>query len=285
VIPLLIFVTAFLDVSSARSEEIIHYEAGSLRNALTAIAEEYMASTGVVVRTTFGPSGLMREKVETGDKVDLFASADMGNALKLREDGRAVAVAMFTRNALCAFAKPEVNLTTANFVEPILDRSVKLGTSTPTADPGGDYTWEMFHRIESARPRVFAVLDGKAQKIVGGATAADASNPNPIKSAFKRNQINVMIGYCSEADQERQDVPGIEAIRVPGELSVGPEYDLAITSFQKPAALSRHQGGVIFYDCSFKRRHFRLTALNCPSNRCLILSGSVGLCDGSRGGA
>ena len=57
----------------------------------------------------------------------------------------AIRVVMFTRNALCAFASPSAALTTANFIDRLLDPAVKLGTSTPKADPGGDYTWLMFH--------------------------------------------------------------------------------------------------------------------------------------------
>jgi molybdate transport system substrate-binding protein len=221
----------------ACAEEIVLYGAGSLKGVLTAISDGYSVETGVTVRTSFGPSGLLREKIEKGDKVDLFASADMGNALKLRDDDQAAGVVMFTRNALCGFASPGIGLTTANFAERLLDPSVKLGTSTPKADPGGDYTWEIFELIEKKHAGALALLDSKAQKIVGGSAAVDSSNPNPIKSAFEKNQINVMIGYCSGAEQQRKDVPGIEVVHIPDQFAAGPEYGLAIMSFNKPAAI------------------------------------------------
>ena len=44
------------------------YGAGSLHGALSAIAEAFTAKTGIAVKTSFGPSGLMREKIEAGDK-------------------------------------------------------------------------------------------------------------------------------------------------------------------------------------------------------------------------
>jgi molybdate transport system substrate-binding protein len=74
-------------VSHASAEELVLYGAGSLREAITAIAADYTKASGVGVRTQFRPSGLMREKIEAGAEVDLFASADMGQALKLRQDG------------------------------------------------------------------------------------------------------------------------------------------------------------------------------------------------------
>jgi hypothetical protein len=64
----------------------------------------------------------------------------LGGELVLYGAGRATAVAMFTRNTLCAVALPGVELTTANLLDRLLDPAVKLGTSTPKADPAGDYT-------------------------------------------------------------------------------------------------------------------------------------------------
>src|SRR5262245_27941749 len=97
-----------LGIAPARAEELVLYGAGSLRDAWTAITADFTRATGIPVRTAFGPSGLMRGKIEAGDSVDLFTSADMGHPLKLQKDGRAASVVMFTRNRLCAFAKPAV---------------------------------------------------------------------------------------------------------------------------------------------------------------------------------
>src|SRR6266853_1250485 len=97
--------------STASSEELVLFGAGSLREVMTQIAADYQARHGAMVHTEFGPSGLMRERIERGERVDLFASADMGHPLKLREQGRATTVAMFTRNMLCAMAMPHVGLT------------------------------------------------------------------------------------------------------------------------------------------------------------------------------
>ena len=87
----------------------------------------------------FGPSGILRERIEKGEHADLFASADVRHPLALMKTGLATRVVMFTRNRLCGIAMPKVGLTTANFIDRLLDPSVKLGTSTPKADPAGDY--------------------------------------------------------------------------------------------------------------------------------------------------
>jgi hypothetical protein len=53
-------------------------------------------------------------------------------------------VDVFTRNGLCAFPRLKVGLTLANFLDRLLDPAVRLGTSTPKADPAGDYTGSGF---------------------------------------------------------------------------------------------------------------------------------------------
>src|SRR5262249_42934311 len=121
--------------AGAAAEELRVLAAGSLNEVMGEVGQRYKAATGVTVAAEFGPSGLLRERIEKGERADLFASADMGHPLKLLQDARATRVAMFTRNTLCGIAVPGVGLTTANFLDRLLDPVVKLGTSTPKADP------------------------------------------------------------------------------------------------------------------------------------------------------
>ena len=222
----------------ARADEVVLYGAGSLREVLTAIAKDFTAKTGIKVRTAFGPSGLMREKIEGGDKVDLFASADMGHALKLRQEGLAAAAMMFTRNRLCAFATRDAGLTEANFADRLLDPAIRLGTSTPKADPAGDYTWAMFRLIDARHPGAFAALDAKARKVEGGSVPTGSSGADPVATAFQTGEINVMICYCSGTKRRREATPGMEAVEVPETLSAGPECGLAVMRLDKPAAVA-----------------------------------------------
>src|SRR5215472_14502340 len=155
-------------ISDAMAEELRILAAGSLREVMAEIGKRYTEGTGIPVLADFGPSGLLRERIEKGEHADLFASADMGHPLKLLRDGRATRVVMFTRNTLCGVAVPRVGLTAANSLDRLLDPSVTLGTSTPKTDPTGDYTWAMFHRADMLRPGSYDILNAKAQQIVGG---------------------------------------------------------------------------------------------------------------------
>ena len=221
----------------ARADEVRVLAAGSLREVMGGIGELYKAATGATVTADFGPSGVLRERIEKGEKTDLFASADMGHPLDLLADGRATRVDMFTRNELCAFAAPEVGLTQANFIDRLLDPAVKLGTSTPKADPAGDYTWLMFHRTDAIHPGAFTTLDQKAQQIVGGPTNnAPVGGKDPAAAALIAGRIDVMIGYCSGAKRMQSQVPDVQMVPVPKDIAAGPEYGLAILKGADPRA-------------------------------------------------
>ena len=64
----------------AQDNGLVLYGAGSLREAMTEMATAFARERGVAVRTEFGASGRMRERIEAGDRVDVFTSADLGHA-------------------------------------------------------------------------------------------------------------------------------------------------------------------------------------------------------------
>ena len=53
------------------------------------IAEEFGKAHGLMVATRFGPSGQMRERIEEGDRVDLFASSAASASSRTRSLGQA----------------------------------------------------------------------------------------------------------------------------------------------------------------------------------------------------
>ena len=152
----------------------------------------------------------------------------MGHPVKLLRDGRATRVAMFTRNTLCGVAVPQVGLTTANFLDRLLDPAVKLGTSTPKADPSGDYTWTMFRRADAQRPGSYEILSGKAQQIVGGpSNSAPVDGQDPAVAALAAGRVDVVIGYCTSVKVRLSQMAELQVAEVPREIAAGPEYGLA----------------------------------------------------------
>ena len=90
----------------AKAEQVNLYAAGSLRAALGDVAKAFEAATGNSVATEFGPSGLLRQRIEQGEAAHVFASANMEHPQNLVGQGQKGPVALFTRNNLCALAQP-----------------------------------------------------------------------------------------------------------------------------------------------------------------------------------
>ncbi|MGV3550896.1 substrate-binding domain-containing protein [Rhizobium sp.] len=78
--------------------------AGSLRYALPTIMDRFTATSGIDVSIAFGPAGLLRERIESGEAFDLFASANMAHPRALAESGMAEQPACFATNRLCVVA-------------------------------------------------------------------------------------------------------------------------------------------------------------------------------------
>lgn len=227
---------ALLAVAPAHAEPLRVYAAGSLTASFNALLNAFGASPGAAAQPTYGPSGLLRERLERGEVADLFASADMGQPRRLAAAGRGTPVVMFARNRICALGRERLGITPANVLDRLLDPSVKLATSTPGADPGGDYAWAVFDRAERLRPGAKAVLEGKAQQLVGGPSMAPlVPGQGPSDGVFLSGRADIMLGYCSGAAGLRRTIPDLAAVPLPPELEVGPAYGLTVLS-DNPAA-------------------------------------------------
>jgi len=161
-------ITMMLSTNLPAQEQINLYAAGSLKAALTEIAKAFTKQHGIPVQTTFGASGLLRERIENGEAADVFASANMEHPERLLKADKSGPVLLFARNRLCALAHPNLAVTPETLLDVLLDPAVKLGTSTPRADPSGDYAWRLFQKAEKIRPGSYARLDAKALKLTGG---------------------------------------------------------------------------------------------------------------------
>jgi len=213
--------------ASAESLRVI--AAGSLTAAFTDLLRAFPAAPDSVAAPEFGPSGLMRQKIESGAEVDLFASADMEQARRLAVGRAERAVVHFTRNRLCALARPTVGLTSANMLDRLLDPGVRLATSTPGADPAGDYTWAVFARAEAIRAGARAALEGKAKQLFGGAaTPLLVAGKGAVEGIFLADQADVVFTYCSGSSTVVREVPGLSVVSLPPELAVGPAYAMVL---------------------------------------------------------
>ena len=222
---------------SATAEPLRIFAAGSLTAVFSDMVAAFPAPPGSVAEPQFGPSGLLREKIESGAAADLLASADMAQPRRLAAGHPDRSVILFTRNRLCALARERVGLTADNFLDRLLDPSVRMATSTPGADPSGDYTWAMFARADAIHPGAETILQSKALKLVGGpSTPPLVPGHGAMQGVFLADRADVMLGYCSSAAPVSKEIPGLVSIPVPSALTVGAAYGMVVLSDDPLAA-------------------------------------------------
>ena len=205
------------------------YAAGSLRDALTEIARDHEARTGQKVVLTFAASGLLRERIEQGAPAQVFASADTKHPQRLANQGQWQAPVVFTRNTLCALAQGTVAVTSDTLLGTMLQPQVRLGISTPKADPAGDYAWALFQKADALQPGATARLEAKALQLTGGANSAQApAGRNTYAWVMEQNRADVFLTYCTNAVAARAEVPSLQVVAVPEALQVGAAYGLTV---------------------------------------------------------
>lgn len=219
-------------------EPVRLYAAGSLRVALLEVGAAFTQASAVKVAGTFGASGLLRERIDKGEPAEVFASANMEHPQLLAAAGKAAPSVLFARNRMCALARPDANATTATLLDRMLDPAVKLGTSTPKADPSGDYAWAIFEKAEKLRPGSYATLDAKAIKLTGGPSSPP---PPPGRNAYGKfiedGAADLFLTYCTNAVLAAAEVPAAQILTLPDTLAVGADYGLTIVNGARPEAV------------------------------------------------
>ncbi len=213
---------------TAQAEEVRLHAAGSLRAALTEVASAFQAAGGGTVRGTFGPSGLLRERIAGGEATDVFAAANMEHPQALAT-ARGRDVVLFARNRLCALVGRDVAVDSDTLLARMLSPEVKIGTSTPRADPAGDYAFASFARAEALRPGARAALEAKALTLTGG--AASAPPPAGIDGYawhVAEGRADIFLTYCTNAAVAVRQVPGGRVVALPDALSVAADYGMVV---------------------------------------------------------
>jgi molybdate transport system substrate-binding protein len=221
--------------SAPVSAQVSLHAAGSLRGSLLDIADAFQSETGIPISAQFGASGLLRERLAKGEAGEVFASADLEHPQALARSGLAGPAVLFARNELCAFLRPGLAATSAALLELMLDPKVKLGTSTPKADPSGDYAFAVFAKAEAVRPGAKAALEAKVLKLTGGPECTPAPEGlNVYGHKLASGEADIFLAYRTNAQPLAKEQPGIAMLRLPDQLAVGADYGLTVLNKASP---------------------------------------------------
>jgi molybdate transport system substrate-binding protein len=233
---LLILAIIVMTLTSASASDVLLHAAGSLREALTDVAKAFEAG-GDTVRMKYGPSGTLRDEIAGGAKAEVFASANMAHPETLAKARKSAPVTLFARNRLCALVKPGLAVTPDSLLDTMLRDDVKIGTSTPKADPSGDYAFAVFARADAVKAGSRAALERKALQLTGGAASAQSpAGRNIYGWHLAEGHADVFLAYCTGAVVAQRENPGQQIIALPDALSVGADYGLTVMNDASPAA-------------------------------------------------
>jgi ABC-type molybdate transport system substrate-binding protein len=220
------------------AEPILLHAAGSLRSALTGVANAYQAASGQKVQAKFGPSGTLKDEIAGGARAEVFASANMEHPQALAAAGKSGPVVLFARNRLCALVRPGLDVSPTTLLDRMLDPGgVKLGTSTPKADPLGDYAWDVFRKADALKPGSGTALEKKALLLTGG---PESASPPPGRALYgwhvAEGRADIFLTYCTNATEAQKQNPGQQIVALPDTLAVGADYGLTVVDGASPQA-------------------------------------------------
>ena len=169
----------------------------------------------------------------------MFASANMEHPQALAKAGKAGPVTLFTRNRLCALVKSGLAVASDNLLDRMLDPAIKLGTSTPKADPSGDYAWQLFHKAEKIAPGAYSPLEKKALQLTGGPSSPPApQGRSAYGELIAQGAADIFLTYCTSALAAQRENPTQQIVQLPDEFSVGADYGLTVMN---GASVSAHK--------------------------------------------
>lgn len=202
------------------------FAAGSLKSAFIPLCQRFSAVSGVPVALTFGPAGLLRERIEAGERCDLFASANTAHPQTLREKGLTLATHTFAFNQLNLTVRKTPATEKADWLSLLADPGLRLGTSTPGCDPSGDYTWALFDKIEQRYPQM--KLKARAAMLVGGRDTLTVPTGQIASAWLIRNHLtDLFIGYAHYA-KALTAADDLHILAIPEVYNPRCEYQLAL---------------------------------------------------------
>jgi molybdate transport system substrate-binding protein len=138
---------------------------------------------------------------------------------------------------VCALTRPGLSIESSALLERMLDPQIKLGTSTPKADPSGDYAWEVFGKADKLKPGSFATLEKKALQLVGGPSAPTAPPGRTVYGMLvSEGKADIFLTYCTNAKDAQKENAGFGIVPLPDTLAVAADYGLTVMTNASPSA-------------------------------------------------
>lgn len=115
-----------------------------------------------------------------------------------------------------------VEVDSASLLQVMLGDDIRVGTSTPKADPSGDYAFQVFEKAGALVDGATEKLKAKALKLTGGKDSEKApEGRNTYGWVMESDKADIFLTYCTNALLARGEVPDLAIVQLPDDLSGG----------------------------------------------------------------
>lgn len=217
----------FYPVKTANALTLKIMAADALPKPLKEIGEIFKKEhPGIKIDYDFMGSGVLMGDIMEGAPCDIFLSANAKFQKRLIKSGLVNGYKIFAYDYLAA-ATPYNNpagVTEANLVEKLMDKSITLATSSPHADPAGDYTWKMFRAIDREIPGAFDKITGHANHLL------DAALVMPVLDS---GDTDIGILYASQLLELKRSGGRINIIPIPKKYNTKAKFTASFLNNSK----------------------------------------------------
>lgn len=230
-LPVLLLVTA----SCARTEQInpeaeevvIVFAAASLRDAFTALGEQFeRLHPGAEVTFNFAGTQELRTQLEHGALADVFASADQRHMDELTRASRATDPVVFTKNEPVMVVASEAASSVQSFAD--LPRAERIVIGAPDV-PIGRYTLQILDRAE-------LTLGADFRERVEANVASRELNVRQVLTKVSLGEAQAGVVYRTDALSAKERVT---VVPIPAEMNVIAAYPIALVKGAQHPRLAR----------------------------------------------
>ncbi|MDO5640842.1 MAG: substrate-binding domain-containing protein [Paracoccus sp. (in: a-proteobacteria)] len=193
--------------------------AGSLAPALSAFAGAFTAKTGYEVRIHRGPAGLLTRAIRDGLPAEVFVSASPDGPRLLHREGLFGPARPIAQNRMVLAARVNPG-GPGDALDLLAAPHLRIGMSTPGADPSGDYAAAFLDRLIATDPGRWCGLRDRCASLYG-ATLPDGDTPprSPAMEALCEDRADLLIVYATTAARIAEAVPGTRILPLPPKLA------------------------------------------------------------------
>ncbi|HXJ22640.1 MAG TPA: molybdate ABC transporter substrate-binding protein [Polyangia bacterium] len=215
-----------LRAPAARADDLIVFEAASLKDAFATVASRFQAAhPGTHVVTNAAGSQELRAQIEHGAPADLFASADRRHMDALAAAKLVDAPAVFTCNQLVVVTRPGLDAVKELGDLPRADRVVVGAPEVPV----GAYTAKML----DGAARVYGT---DFRKRVDAKVVSRELNVRQVLAKVLMGEADAAVVYASDAVAARGK---LHVLPIPAPLSPLAEYPVAVVRGARRPDLAR----------------------------------------------